>query len=332
MLIACLQCGKPFTRIHTLLPKQLLALHTLSLKAMSKMPIPVSRNPSTSLQIILTFTSALTPFHKDTNGNFWTSNLVRDWRVFHYTYPEYSNSDGSASSIMSYVNQMYGPSATATAGNIKYKKRKRSLLQPREISPNITLANAPVSLISTPDGLRYEYTANIATQRFALDGSYNIYVFLGNFSANPASWPFDQALVGTYGVFSTKGMTGMQGNHSVSGTVPLTRALTAQITAGRLANLQTQTVATYLQSNLQWRVASSNGTEIPAQNVPGLQVSVVTANATVPASEDVFPVFGAWDTLTSVTDARAGGLGDGMTVAYEAAKVEARARGFVGRD
>jgi tyrosinase len=63
--------------------------------------------------------SPLTPFHRNTNGDFWTSNQVRDWKVFKYTYPEFSNSDGSSKAIMSAVNKLYGPGATATAGSSK---------------------------------------------------------------------------------------------------------------------------------------------------------------------------------------------------------------------
>jgi len=230
---------------------------------------------------------------------------------------------------MNYVNQLYGPQASATANSVKAKKSKRDLFT-REIAPNDTVLAPPVSLVSTPSGARYQYTANIATQRFALDGSYNIFVFLGNFSANAATWPFDQSLVGSYGIFSTTGMTGMSGNHTVSGTVPLTRALTAQVAAGNLEDLSVENVARYLQDNMQWRVASSEGVEIPAADVPGLQVSVVTANATLPADPSQFPVFGEWITLPVVTAGRAGGLQEDDRLAFDVAKEERRVSGLVG--
>lgn len=63
--------------------------------------------------------SPLTPFHRNANGDFWTTNLVRSWWTFGYTYPEYANSDGSTAAIQSIVNKLYGPSATATAGTPK---------------------------------------------------------------------------------------------------------------------------------------------------------------------------------------------------------------------
>lgn len=62
--------------------------------------------------------SPLTPFYRDTAGHFWTTNEVKNWgQTFKYTYPEYVDSDGSAAAIASYVNKLYGPSATATAGS-----------------------------------------------------------------------------------------------------------------------------------------------------------------------------------------------------------------------
>lgn len=271
---------------------------------------------------------ALTPFHKDTSGNFYSSNDVRDWTTLKYTYPEFTNGI-SASTVMSYVNNLYGPDATATATSVKVKKAKRDLFT-REISPNDTVLAPPVNLVSTPSGARYQYTANIATQRFALDGSYNIFVFLGNFSSDASTWPFDQALVGSYGIFSTKGMTGMSGNHSVSGTVPLTRALTNKVATGTLSDLTVENVARYLQSNMQWRIADSNGVEIPAASVPGLQVSVVTANATLPADSTQFPVFGEWTTLPVITTGRAGGLQEDDRLAYDVAKEERRVSGLIG--
>lgn len=58
--------------------------------------------------------SPLTPFHRDTSGTFWTSNAVRDTRVFSYTYPDLVGIS-SGSQLISNLNQMYGSSATNSA-------------------------------------------------------------------------------------------------------------------------------------------------------------------------------------------------------------------------
>lgn len=60
--------------------------------------------------------SPLTPFHRNSDGDFWTSNQARDWRIFRYTYPEFVDSDGSVGAIERAINRLYGPGATAPAG------------------------------------------------------------------------------------------------------------------------------------------------------------------------------------------------------------------------
>lgn len=95
--------------------------------------------------------SPLTPMHKDTSGNFYSTNDVRDWTQFKYTYPEFSNSDGSANAIKSYVSALYGPSATATAGS---SKRDADPVAPAEVKrtpePLIQQAAATVSGFLAP--------------------------------------------------------------------------------------------------------------------------------------------------------------------------------------
>lgn len=64
--------------------------------------------------------SPLTPFTKDASGNFWTTAQVQNWNTtFHYTYPEYTNSDGSKAAITDAVNRLYGPSASAASAKFK---------------------------------------------------------------------------------------------------------------------------------------------------------------------------------------------------------------------
>lgn len=51
----------------------------------------------------------LKPFHKDTAGNFWTSQSARYTTTFGYNYPE--TSGGTVSSVKNAVNKLYGPSS-----------------------------------------------------------------------------------------------------------------------------------------------------------------------------------------------------------------------------
>lgn len=61
--------------------------------------------------------SPLEPYRKDAS-NFWTTNEVKDWTIFKYTYPEFLAGDGSRDSVIAFVNQLYGSNANSTASDI----------------------------------------------------------------------------------------------------------------------------------------------------------------------------------------------------------------------
>ena len=50
--------------------------------------------------------SPLTPFHRNSAGSFWTTNSVREWTVFKYTYPEFADSDGTLSKRMQHITEI----------------------------------------------------------------------------------------------------------------------------------------------------------------------------------------------------------------------------------
>lgn len=206
----------------------------------------------------LTSLIALTPFHKDTAGDFWTSNDVQEWTQFGYTYPEFADSDGSRASIVSYVNKLYGPTATATAGSSKRTAMPDVSVSERdEVPSNVDAApTAAASLVSTTSGELYDYQANLVVERMGLNSSFTIYLFLGEtIDESPASWAFDASLVGSQGV------TVPSRNHAghtvtMSGNIPLTVALTTAVSNGTLADLTQASVVPYLTTNLQWRIAT----------------------------------------------------------------------------
>lgn len=115
------------------------------------------------------------------------------------------------------------------------------------------------------DGKHRQYLANIQSQKFALNGSYAVYVFLGDFDDQPSCWPLAQNLVGTHAVFAALGGADAVDNPQsrkrqngpaiqVTGTMPLTSMLLAKVQSGELACLNPETVTPYLIDNLSWRV------------------------------------------------------------------------------
>ncbi|KAF2722531.1 Di-copper centre-containing protein [Polychaeton citri CBS 116435] len=244
--------------------------------------------------------SPLTPFHKDTSCNFWTTKQVRNTNTFGYTYPEFANSDGSVGAIKSYVNKLYGPSATATAGS-----SKRTAAPEPENNKKRDISS---QMLKNAEGKTYEYVANLQTPRYALNGSYSIYMFLGQPQSNDTTtWTSDPNMVGVYGVLSQPGMTGM--NITISGSVPLTQGLTDKLGDGLLNTLSSLHVTPFLTKALTWKI-DAGGVSVDPAAIPGFQVKVSSFTATVPTSPEEFPVYGNFNLLKNVTQHKNGGFGN----------------------
>lgn len=317
--------------------------------------------------------SPLTPFHRNTNGDFWTSNQVRDWKVFKYTYPEFANSDGSSRAIMSAVNKLYGPGATATAGSSKRTAEPQTYGEDaysedsdvvdgtvtatasataapafsasfsigfgsdEEDSASIEIATtssankavkpsgtgspivdagngtspafptntATLKDNSTPlranNGSSYQYVCNIETPRYALNGSYSVFVFNGEpKNPDPLSWTFDENLIGPAGILAQPGMT--EKNITVTMGIPLTRTLVYEYTKGNIPDLTEETVDNYLQQRLQWRVVGPQGQEIDSTTIPGFKAQVYGSTAAKQKSEDEIPKWSEFVPLVKATE------------------------------
>ena len=132
------------------------------------------------------------------------------------------------------------------------------------------------------NGKYRQYTTNILCQKFALDSSFAIYVFMGDFDDTPSAWATSPNLVGTHAVFT--GMTGAMGTVNgervkvqqkpaiqVTGTMPLTSMLLAKVSSGELDNMNPDAVEEYLEAYLKWRISM----------VCNLPVHLITSNTTL---------------------------------------------------
>ncbi len=201
---------------------------------------------------------ALEPFHSDAAGDFWTSTSARSIRTLGYTYADLG--DGSVSAVKAAVNTLYGNSAGSSA--LSRRGDSRSEIERELPGASNPDAQAPAQVTN---GKYQEYLANIVSQKFALNGSYAIYVFMGDFNDTPSEWSMSPNLVGTHAVSaalsavdaaSNPQMTRRQMDNAiqVSGTLPLTSMLLAKVQSGELPCMDIPTVTTYLLDNLQWRV------------------------------------------------------------------------------
>lgn len=246
----------------------------------------------------------LTPFHRDSKGTFWTANSVRNVETFHYTYPELSSSN-----LMATINQLYGN------GNDSPSSKRRDVGLLSEVAnltsllpPNLGHLAPDLASLLTPTGRRHDYMANILSQHMGLNGSYNIFIFLGQPINNESKWLVDSNLVGSHGVFSAQGMQSKMNNDVlVSGIVPLTSALVGRVADKKLASLEESDVLPYLAQNLMWKVVQSDGCVIDNAQVPGLEVSVVSADVVPAANCEGFPTWSQSRTLGGATQGKAGG-------------------------
>lgn len=172
----------------------------------------------------------LKPFYADTNGNFHTSDSVRDHTTFGYTYSELTS--GNPDDIRVSVNQLYGGSTAPVS--------KRSL---------VNIADDVASYFPSR-----EYIANIKADKYGTYGSYYIHIFLGEPSDDPTCWSTDPNLIGTHAIFSTSaGEESSQPPVPVTGAMPLTDALKKHHINGQLVSLAEAVIVPYLTANLQWR-------------------------------------------------------------------------------
>ncbi|KAK0875049.1 hypothetical protein LTR33_005910 [Friedmanniomyces endolithicus] len=254
---------------------------------------------------------ALEPFHSDAAGDFWTSTSARSIRTLGYTYADLG--DGSVSAVKAAVNTLYGNSAGSSA--LSRRGDSRSEIERELPGASNPDAQAPAQVTN---GKYQEYLANIVSQKFALNGSYAIYVFMGDFNDTPSEWSMSPNLVGTHAVSaalsavdaaSNPQMTRRQMDNAiqVSGTLPLTSMLLAKVQSGELPCMDIPTVTTYLLDNLQWRVGDFGGSEIPVEDVADLTITVVSAEVEPASAADEFPTWGDFTVLTNVTEGRPGG-------------------------
>jgi tyrosinase len=262
--------------------------------------------------------SPLTPFYKDSSASsFWTTNEVKDWTVFSYTYPEFVDSDGSKAAMQSYVQKLYGPSATATAGSSKRTAGPEPVASPAAAAS--TERDVPVNILAlqAPNGSTYEYIANIQTPRYALGGSYYVFLFLGDpASEDPTTWMSDDHLIGPMGVLAQDTMKGA--DVMVAGSIPITRTLTGKLKSGLLGQLTESVVAPFLENALKWRILGPEGTSVDPDDVEGFEVAVYASTATTPADAYCLPNYSKFIPLTSVTRGKKGGAGRGQSSSWRA--------------
>ncbi|RVD80225.1 uncharacterized protein DFL_008127 [Arthrobotrys flagrans] len=156
-----------------------------------------------------------------------------------------------------------------------------------------------------------EYVAQIKAENNALDGTFTVYVFIGDYDKDPKTWPLSKNLVGQHSAFTNIG----GGHHFTgAGTVPLTSAIINLVANEKVANLGRAAVVPYLRDNLHWEVATANGEAVPSKDVENLKVGIFSSDVKLPCVDGSLPLWGNTKPEYEITQGRPGGLCQGENI------------------
>ncbi|KAF3293727.1 hypothetical protein TWF132_004320 [Orbilia oligospora] len=156
-----------------------------------------------------------------------------------------------------------------------------------------------------------EYVAQITAENNALDGTFTVYVFIGDYDKDPKTWPLSKNLVGQHSAFTNIG----GGHHFTgAGTVPLTSAIINLVANEKVANLGRAAVVPYLRDNLHWEIATASGEAIPSKDVKNLKVGIFSSDVRLPCVDSSLPLWGNTKPEYEITQGRPGGLCNGESI------------------
>ncbi|KAH0538314.1 hypothetical protein FGG08_005088 [Glutinoglossum americanum] len=284
--------------------------------------------------------SPLTPFHSSASGNFWTSDSSRSTKTFGYAYPETVDWGVTPQqylrNVQTAVSRLYSRNAAPPSSLVKstglgavfdgpgdekplHHHHGQHGLQELKGDASHAISDLLSKLgLTDKDGVYKEWFANIRVKKYALNESFFIHVFIGEFSSEPFSWSFEPKLVGTHCIFVNNPTTTQcakckddnDNQIHVTASIPLTTTLIDCIKDGELRSLKPADVEPFLVKNLHWRVTKMNDEHVRREDVPELLVSIVSVDVKKPEDEDKFPSWGDFKIHPSITAGRPSGLGD----------------------
>lgn len=210
-------------------------------------------------------TTPLNPFHMNARGDVWTSNFVRNWTSFGYTYPELA-SNPSNTSLTETINKLYKSDAQG--------------LESSNSTDGYQGSATNASAQATDWNCQVKMPADIQV-------SYSVRGFLGEPDVDPTKWATDPNYIGQVASTSSPRMTS---NITFTSTIRLTEKLYKKYQAGELKSLDDATVAAYLEKNFHWRIQALDFTEIPRSSPPkGLTVTVFNVAIEIPKDDSDVP-------------------------------------------
>ncbi|KAJ7871304.1 hypothetical protein B0H13DRAFT_1895798 [Mycena leptocephala] len=225
----------------------------------------------------LTVDTDLTPFWRD-QKKYWSSADVKTTAVFNYRYTDFDNLDMTDRETVYSVSPARDP---ARCHHIEGQSLVR-FTRSRGLPPIRDTVNNEQSR---------DWTARIQVEKYALNGSFSTYIFLGPVPSDSSEWYSSPSFVGSDSVFSDHQALGVQSDgvgHCancqqqaaarvvVEGFVHLNTALARRIADPdeNITSFDPVDVVPYLKEHLSWRVLSGHNAPIAAAGIPSLDVQV----------------------------------------------------------
>jgi tyrosinase len=166
-------------------------------------------------EMALTPTIALTPFHMNAAGDFYTPATAKDITKLGYTYPELVNNPSNATLIAMLKNNYSGPE---TGGSPKMKRQEQNS------NSQAYLAEAELPATGNP---------------------YSLYIFLGDVTGEAADYTGLESFVGLASTLGT------HADLTLHQMVDVTATVEEKIEAGETT---AEGAVDYLKGNLKWRL------------------------------------------------------------------------------
>jgi tyrosinase len=211
----------------------------------------------------------LYPFRKDASGGFYAGKDVWGTRSLGYTYPGISDwlytAEELAAKVKSTIAQLYTDQPAAVLGTSKGS-----------------------SLTMSPPGLTWDnivWLIDFRVNRNTGD-TVNIQFFVGeppsgNWSIEAGNFVFSQVVWGRVSQRSNGTPTKTQ--------IPVNKALLEAYRDGKLTDLSTNSVITFLQQNIKWQIVNLDGSIANANNLDSLTVQLAQIIVNRPGSSSQLP-------------------------------------------
>ncbi|KAI1794979.1 photo-regulated tyrosinase [Ganoderma leucocontextum] len=215
----------------------------------------------------------LFPF-PNSQDTYWTSHGSTDTARLRYTYPEFdgldmNDRDAVQKHIGEIVSKLYTPRYLATS------------LSPAD-QPAAAGTAVPTTTTTTPGAhdcnlTIWEWSARVRAKQSELAHSFHVLIFLGSVPEDPREWASAPTYVGAFSAF-VNGSAARCANCQVltdvvtEGYVHLDDVLSRN---SRVCSFDPCDVRPYLKDDLDWRVQMADGTPIPLERLPSLEVTVV---------------------------------------------------------